>query len=88
MTSISSPLATPTVTVRGNVRDALDQRHEVEEQIDIAEWWERLGEATHRWEENPVNRLIGELEKIRAELDGIRRQLPRLALASEREPNA
>ena len=78
----------PSVSLEGRIQDALGQHHDVEERIDLAAWWDRLGEAVHRWQEDPANRLVREVEKTRKELEGIRRQLPRLAPANKREPNA
>jgi hypothetical protein len=56
----------------------LGQRQEVDDRIDLAEWWARLGKAVHRWQEEPADRLIREIEKSRKELGDVTRQLSRL----------
>jgi hypothetical protein len=58
----------PTIALTGTVRDALNQTHEVNERIDVAEAWARVESAHVRWEEGSDRKVVRELEKIRKEL--------------------
>jgi len=72
------------VALRGEIRDALGQHYKVDERMDIGEWWDRLGEALHRWEMEPADRIAREFEKSRKELESIHGRLSVLASVAER----
>jgi hypothetical protein len=67
----------PTIALEGKIRDAFGQTHVVDERIDVAEFWGRLENANERWVENADRKVVRELEKIRKELEAMRRHLGR-----------
>jgi hypothetical protein len=67
----------PTIALSGTFLDALGQTHTVDERIDVAEFWGRLENANERWVESADRKVVRELEKIRKELEAMRRHLGR-----------
>jgi hypothetical protein len=74
----------PIVSLRGELRDALNQAHEVNEQMNLQEWWLNLERSKHRWQEAPADRLVRELEESRKELGRMRGELTSVKRAIER----
>ena len=68
--------AFPRVILRGHVHDGFGERHTVDERIDVAAAAAVLEEALHLFVQDPVERVVKELEKSH-------RQLERLVKATQ-----
>lgn len=60
----------PAISLSGTIWDAFDQKHAVDERIEIAEAWARLKNALRHWAPTPEEKIAAEVEKIRRKLGG------------------
>lgn len=53
----------------GQCRDALGEAHTIDEEFDLAEWWQLAVQAHERIERGPKSPVVRELERIRQALE-------------------
>jgi hypothetical protein len=68
------------IVLRATYKDALGDRHQSEQTLDIKTYWELNVAATHLLHDDYEKKAAEELEKIRREIEGIKRLMPRRAV--------
>jgi hypothetical protein len=58
----------PVIRLAGEFTDVVGESHQVDDSMDIAEWWSNLARAKRRFEVEPLAQIAKELKGIKTEL--------------------